>query len=177
MKLTQKRLKELLSYDPETGFFKWLISRQGARLGQAAGCLNYEGYGQIRINNKTYRAARLAWLYMEGYFPEYEVDHEDRDPLNNRWNNLRHVTSQCNNRNQGKRKDNKSGVTGVGWDYNVEKWRPKIGVNKKLINLGSFVDFNKAVKARWEAEVKYEFPNCKSDSSAYQYLLENNLLH
>ena len=53
------------------------------------------------------------------------------------------------------RKDNKSGVTGVIWDKNACMWRAYINYNNKRIDLGLYVMFENAVKARKEAEDKY----------------------
>jgi hypothetical protein len=68
------------------------------------------------------------------------------------------------------RSDNKSGVAGVCWHKGDKKWAARIKVNYKLKNLGSFKHLKDAVQVRWEAEVKYGYPNCCSTSSAYQYL-------
>jgi nicotinamide phosphoribosyltransferase len=46
-------------------------------------------------------------------------------------------------------------VTGVNWYEPYQKWRVRIVVNKKDINLGYFDDFNEAVLAREKAEEKY----------------------
>ena len=68
--LTQERLKELLSYDPETGVFVWL-TRPSSRIniGAVAGTLHPNGYRYIKINRKQFREHRLAWLCITGAFP------------------------------------------------------------------------------------------------------------
>ena len=93
MKLTQKKVKQYLNYDPLTGEFTWIVHRRCLKAGSVAGCL-YRGYTSIRISGKQYYAHRLAWLYVYGYFPEHQIDHIDRNPSNNRINNLRHASSQ-----------------------------------------------------------------------------------
>ena len=119
--LTQNRLKELLHYDPETGIFTWRVSRRGAKSGSVAG-VHDNGYIRIKIDYELYLAHRLTFLYMEGYFPEYHVDHKNRIRDDNRWSNLRHVSRQCNQRNASIAKDNTSGITGVCWHKNNKKW-------------------------------------------------------
>ena len=117
MKLTQKRLKELLHYDPSTGIFTWLVAlSKKVKIGDIAGHIDSKGYRHIGVDCDVYRASRLAWLYMEGYFPEHEVDHEDRVRHNDRWKNLRHLTHSCNLKNRGVNSNNTSGITGVNWD-------------------------------------------------------------
>ena len=170
--LTQNRLKELLHYDPETGIFTWRVSRRGAKSGSVAG-VHDNGYIRIKIDYELYLAHRLTFLYMEGYFPEYHVDHKNRIRDDNRWSNLRHVSRQCNQRNASIAKDNTSGITGVCWHKNNKKWMSRITIEGNHDNIGSFDSLRDAAKARWDAEVKYGFPNCNTTSSAYQYLQEN----
>ena len=174
-KLTQERLKELLHYNPETGLFTWRMRRGGtARKGSIAGGIEPSGYLKICIENKIYRSHRLAWLYVHGYFPEHEIDHRDRDRSNNKINNLREASHQCNSLNHSKRCDNLSGVTGVWWDNGNKKWAAYISISSKRKWLGRFKSKLKAVQARWDAEVKHGFPNCCTSSESYKYLQNRN---
>ena len=174
-KLTQERLKELLEYNPETGVFIWKVSKGRGKAGYITEYKNGNGYLQIGIDRKFYQAHRLAFLYMEGYFPENGIDHIDRDKTNNKFENLREVSQLCNCRNRSIRKDNKSGIIGVRWHTASKKWNAYIRI-KNCIHLGLFENLRDAAKARWEAEIKYNFPNCNTTSSAYIYLKENNLI-
>ena len=171
-KLTQEKLKELLDYDPETGIFTNKIDRgRRAKKGNVAGIFHVStGYWHIKIDNKIYKAHRLAFLYMEGYLPENCVDHIDRNKINNKWDNLREVSISCNNKNCNLRKDNNSGITGVSWYKKYNKWQSVIKTPKQQINLGCFDNLIDAAKARWEAEIKYNYPNCNTTSSSYLYL-------
>jgi len=171
-KLTQKRLKELFNYDPDTGIWTYLKSTTNwIKVGHLAGSINKAtGYRQIQINYKTYPSSRLAWLYMKGYFPEHDMDHINRIRSDDRWCNLRHVSRRCNLRNVGITGKNTSGIVGVYKDINRNYWKAAIRINKKLINIGNFKKKIDAVKARWQAEIKHGFPNCNSTSSAYLYL-------
>lgn len=176
MKLTQDRLKGLLDYDPETGVFIWKVDRgKRTKKGSFAGSLDNKGYLIIRFNGKGYKAHRLAFLYMEGYFPENQVDHIDRDKTNNKWNNLREVSHTCNMRNCKISKINTSGITGVSWHKGRKKWQSQIRIPKPIY-LGLFDNLIDAAKARWEAEVKYNFPNCNTTSAAYVYLKEKGAI-
>lgn len=175
--ITQERLKEVLSYDPTTGAFMWASKfTQTIIVGEVAGCIDGNGYRHIDIDGKTYKAHRLAWLYMEGYFPESDVDHENRIKHDNRWCNLRHVSRSCNMRNRGILSNNTSGVNGVHWRVARGRWIASIRVDKHLFHLGSFENLQDAVKARWEAEIKFDFPNCNTTSSAHLYLKEQELI-
>ena len=170
--ITQKKLKKLLDYNPETGVFRWLVSKKyNIKIGDIAGSINkISGYRYIGINGKTYRASRLAWLFMKGYWPEHVIDHRDRIQDNNVWDNLRHVSQMCNVKNSKTPSNNTSGVVGVSWYKNRDKWIAFITTSKKQIKLGYYTNLIDAVRARWEAEKKYGWPNCNTTSSAFEFL-------
>ena len=77
-----------------------------------------------------------------------EVDHIDRNRLNNSRQNLRLATHKQNARNRSKTKTNTSGVTGVSWDKSSQKWRAKLGSK----HLGFFATRKGAAEARKQAE-------------------------
>lgn len=110
--LIQHRLKELFSYDPETGLFTRLKNIKGQYAGIVRNTPNRKGYLCLLIDNKIYQQHRLAFLYMIGRWPTI-IDHKDGDGANNKWDNLREATNSQNLRNVGARKNNKLGVKGV----------------------------------------------------------------
>ena len=71
-------------------------------------------------------------------------------PENCCWAN---ATVQCINQNL--RKDNKTGVKGVNWDKQSNRWQAQLQINKKKVLNRYFDNFDDAVKARREAELKY----------------------
>lgn len=85
------------------------------------------------------------------------IDHKfgEKSRNDNRKSNLRIATRQENNRNHKVCIMNTSGVTGVTWDKNRNKWIAQIHINNKNIHLGRFISFEDAVKARKKAEEKY----------------------
>ena len=173
MKLTQQKLKQYLNYDPLTGVFIYKVKPcRKIRAGSVAGSLSH-GYIHIMISGKNYKAHRLAWLYVYGYFPEHDIDHIDRDPSNNKIDNLRHATHQCNIRNIGLQCNNTSGIKGVHWHKQHDKWHAQIMVNNKNHYLGLFTDFTEAVCTRLAAEQCLNWPSCDSNSPANQHV--NNL--
>lgn len=114
---------------------------------------HYEGYWRIWINGRHYAAHRLAWLFVYGKWPDGEVDHIDGAKNNNRIKNLRVTTKAGNQQNQRKaRKDNKSGLLGVYWRPDTEKWRATIQTNKKRISLGNFDSADLAYEAYIKAK-------------------------
>lgn len=186
---TQEELKKHFMYNPWTGIFyrkpvlreKWVseINRKyyfekNRFKAYEAGTKTLQGYIRIKYKRKQYTAHRLAFLYCFGYIPENEIDHINRDKSDNRISNLREASRICNTRNIGIRTNNKTGVIGVCKGKYL--WRSTITVNYKSISLGEFDNFNDAVKARWEGEKYYEFPNCNTTSTAYLYLKENKFI-
>ena len=138
-KLTQARLKELLHYDPETGGFTWIKGLGCRPAGSRAGCIRgTNGYRRIRVDGQLHLAHRLAFLYMEGYFPEYQVDHKLGVVDDNRWDKIRHVTPTCNLQNRMVHPSNTSGFTGVTWDYQRKKWQSQITIEGRNVHIGRY---------------------------------------
>ena len=136
--ITADRVRELLSYDPLTGIFRWRQRRSGVRSNLDAGHAHRRGYRAIGIDGGRYHAHRLAWLYMTGEWPKDEIDHINRNTADNRWLNLRSASHKENQSNRGVQKNNSSGFKGVGWDKHSSKWRAQICKNGKRLNLGRF---------------------------------------
>lgn len=152
--LTQRALQEALCYDPDTGVFTWLHDRKNQiRAGMAAGTLGSRGRVGIYVGGRVHAAARLAWLYVTGEWPEHEIDHEDRNPSNNRWLNLRPATRKQNNENR-RPFMSFTGMSGVYWHNQFGKWAARIGHNKRIISLGCHDTLIDAVAARIRAERK-----------------------
>jgi hypothetical protein len=140
MNLRLEYLRDVLSYDPETGVWVWLNPpNHNTRLrGKVAGTVRQDGYRKIRINGVPYYSGRLAWFYMTGEWPKEEVDHRDRDPSNDKWSNLREATSSQNKYNR--KPDDLRGVYRSG-----SKWWAMAGRNNYL---GIFDTLEDAVTAR-----------------------------
>lgn len=82
-------------------------------------------------------------------------DHIDRNPLNNRRNNLRMATIKENSINKKRYKNNTSGIIGISWESDRSKWKAFIKIDGKESRLGNFLNKEDAIKARLEAEAKY----------------------
>ena len=105
----QFRMSDLMSYDPETGLFRWLTSRGSVKAGSVAGCIHKQsGYKYIRIDGTQHLAARLAHLFMTGRFPKPTIDHINQNRSDNSWRNLREATFQEQRFNQGNRANSAS---------------------------------------------------------------------
>lgn len=96
MDLSGTRLEILLTYNPDTGLFKWRGGHKRVLPGMVAGTPDKEGYVCIMVDQKMYKLHRLAWLWMTGKWPKNEIDHIDNEKANNRFNNLREATRKEN---------------------------------------------------------------------------------
>ena len=151
--LTVERLRELLSYDAETGVFRWKFAcSRRVRVGDVAGVIAHDRARLIRADKKLYRAHRLAWFYVYAAWPQ-EVDHINGDPSDNRLSNLRECTRCENTRNVRVHKDNASGLKGAYRDK--KRWASRIYVSGKNINLGTFDTAAEAAAAYDAAALKY----------------------
>jgi hypothetical protein len=94
-------------------------------------------------------------IYMHVFLGYKHYDHIDRNELNNRKYNLRKCTQQENCINSSIRSDNTSGIIGVAWNKAANKWKARLTIKQKEINLGYFINKKDAIKARLQAEAKY----------------------
>lgn len=146
-------VRRALDYDPETGVFRWKFRDDRNQTwntrfaGKPAGSVqkfNYDKlYLVIRINKVLYLGHRLAWLYVHGVWPDKDLDHEDRDSLNNRIGNLRVATMSQNQFNRPKQRDNKSGHKGI--HRHGQKWRAQIAAHGQKL-MESFARIEDAIE-------------------------------
>lgn len=111
-----------------------------------------KNYVSLRARNKGTKKIVLFHQIIAGGINK---DHINRNPLDNRKNNLRDATVSENAKNKSKRNDNTSGVTGVSYEAKSGTWRAEITCNKQKFYLGSFADKNRAITERLRAEQKY----------------------
>jgi Demerecviridae HNH endonuclease len=155
--LTQARLHEVLSYNPNTGLFTWKVGGGRRKVGDIAGFKRYKGaltYVVIGIDDREYYAHQLVYLYRYGRFAEL-IDHADRIGTNNRPSNLIETDHSINHFNTGMRPDNTSGHRGVSWNSQVGKWTAHIQVRGKSYYLGLFEAIEDAIEARSAAEIRF----------------------
>lgn len=124
-------------------------------------CWYYNDYGYLLAHDPiTNKRIRLHRLIMNVNNNKLDVNHKKHPPrtahkIDNRKSNLEIVTRSQNNMNSALSINNNSGVTGVTWDSQQQKWRAKITKDYKRIELGMFKNFDEAVKARKDAEKQY----------------------
>lgn len=161
--LTQEKVRELFDY--QDGDLVWRVSLGKAKKGNKAGCES-NGYIVTSIGRRPFRNHRIIWLWHHGYIPEGFLDHIDRNPKNNRIENLREVSNSCNQRNSIQR-PSFSGVKGVCWDKSNGMWLAYIKINMVLVNLGRHATLLEAACHRLTAEQFEGWMGCESTSPAY----------
>ena len=172
---TKEELDKLFYYDETSpSGLRWNISRYTGRTGSVllvtkgdkagswlkASNPGNSGCWNTVIDSKKYKVHRIIYKIFNPYFDEtLTIDHIDGNPSNNCITNLRAVSQQLNLRNIRKRKDNKSGVTGVEFyqypnrsDYFVATWVDNKGVSHSksfaISKHGCEGAFIKAIEAR-----------------------------
>lgn len=153
--ITQEKLIEEFTYNPETGVVTKNHLSHHFNIGDVMGHLHNQGYLSICIGNKSYLLHRIIWVMQTGEWPE-QIDHINHNKTDNRWCNLREVGNRENLMNMSKKKNNSSGYTGIRISPKGKYW-PHIMVNRKQIFLGSFDNLEDALEVRKEAEIKYGF--------------------
>ena len=146
--LTAHRLRKLLSYNPTTGIFRWRVHRVPVKAGRIAGTRSPEGYRVIGVDRKLYQASRLAWVYMTGKWPKFEISFINRHKSDTRWANLWEVTPA--QRRANARTTNKLGTKGV-WMTTGGRYAVRIKVRGKITYLGSFNTIKEARKVYQKA--------------------------
>ncbi|MEH6483093.1 MULTISPECIES: HNH endonuclease [Pseudomonas] len=155
MSITQEELKRQLCYDPSTGLFTWAIRKPKVKFGAIAGKIKANGYVEIRVNLISYFSHRLAWLYVYGEMPTADIDHINRDPGDNRIDNLRLATRAQNLCNVGALTTSMTGERGVDFHKASGKYRARIRYGGKRVELGLFDSIAKAAAAYKEAAEKH----------------------
>lgn len=116
--------------------------------------LHPQGYVQRRGPRDESGFRRTEYLHQavfarhHGELPEgTEIDHIDRNKLNNLPDNLRAATSGLNKANRGKLRSNTSGFVGVYWHKADRKWVANVRVNGRRSSLGRYLTPREAADA------------------------------
>lgn len=133
-----ERLREALSYDPETGLFVWTVKRKGTSITKCAGWIRKSGYRFIGFDGVTIGAHRIAWAMTYGEWATEIIDHKNGDTTDNRIDNLRLANKSLNAHNAGAWATNTSGFKCVFWNAQKSRWFAKTTVARKVYFLGLY---------------------------------------
>lgn len=149
-----EELKKFYRYIPDTGDLILIKERCAAdkqRINKPIGSLGGPQRRKtwtVKHKGKSYYISRVAWLFMTGNDPGHKiVEHKNRNPKDNRWENLRLCTETENNYNKvfvgyTKRKDN-----GL--------YRVRITIDKKRITVGNFKTEKEAKSIAQQAQALF----------------------
>lgn len=154
--ITQEQLKQNIKYNPQLGVFYRKLKSGWKELN---GTKTTKGYLLIATNKRQYLAHRLAWLYVYGEWPKDQLDHINGIRTDNRIENLREVSQTGNNRNMIRNRNNKTGIMGVYWCKQTQKWKVQINNRDRKEFGGRHDDFFEACCARKRLENKHNFHN------------------
>lgn len=149
-----ERIRELLSYDRETGQLTWLKSFcPKIRAGTRAGSLEKSRrYVELRIDGKKYKAHRVAFLMETGRWPAF-IDHINGDTSDNRMSNLRECTHAQNLQNMRVNPRSAAGVKGIrATEFGT--FEVRIQKDWKRIQVGTFQTIDEAKASYNEAAVR-----------------------
>lgn len=123
----------------------------------------------IYVHGSTQNGTMLLHRVVINAEKGFDVDHINRNPLDNRFCNLQVVTHAENLQNQQEtgRKNSTSGFRNVDWDKGKKLWRVTIRVNNKTMFIGRYKDLEDAVLAARNARQKY-FTNSDKKKSVPQ---------
>jgi hypothetical protein len=130
---SRRELLRRFQYDPKTGKLFYYGTKT------EAGYARPDGRVIVCIDYVRFRRSRIIWTMVNGKIPNgMLIDHEDRDPSNDKIENLRIVTHSANMWNQKLSSANTSGFRGVVFDKQTGLWMARCKVAYKMIHGGRF---------------------------------------
>lgn len=128
--------------------------------GRKLGCVNHSGHlvMNFTVNGVKFKKLvhHVVWYLHHGEWPAM-IDHIDRNPSNNKIENLRLADKSLNSQNRGAQSNTKHGMRGIYKDK-LGGYCVYIGINNKRLILGRTNCIGQAWKMRKDAEAKY-WPN------------------
>ena len=108
--------------------------------------IKHTGYAEL-VRSTTKKFYKILHRYIMNAKPGQQIDHIDRNKLNNQRSNLRFCNYTQNQANTPKKPDLTSVYKGVHWDKQKKRWKTQIKFNQKVIYLGRFQSEIEAAKA------------------------------
>jgi hypothetical protein len=170
--ITQALVRTLFDHIPTGELVSRVKTNKRWGAGRVVGTKANDGYVYIRIDGRIRLAHRLIWLYHYGYLPEQTIDHINRVRHDNRLENLREASYQCNLKN-GTPRSSISGIKGVCWDSIRNRWFAQIAINSKKKNLGRHTSLLEAACLRLAAEQCLGWHDCDVRSPAKEFVERN----
>jgi hypothetical protein len=127
--MTQEYAHSLFEY--KDGNLYWKVRKAPhVKIGARVGSPEVNGYETVYVDGRNWRIHRLVFLMNYGYLPK-NIDHINNNRKDNRIENLRAADDLQNAHNMNMRSDNISGIKGVSWNKDKNKWAVRVNHNKK----------------------------------------------
>lgn len=146
--VTKEWLRKHYFYRDGSLFVKIPPAHSRHNPGDEVGYLHTSGRRRVTLFGRKHGLHQLVWIYFYGLLPSYGIDHRDRNPLNNRIENLRPCTAKTNAQNIDWGPERGITLTDSG------KWLAAIGVDNGKKYLGTYADKSDAIAARVAAEME-----------------------
>jgi hypothetical protein len=138
--LTAADVAALFEYRDGELYWKVRPATHRYQIGRRAGHINRDGYRYVFIGRRHVAVHRIVWMLHRGELPAL-IDHINREPLDNRVENLRACTAKENARNRSKHAGCLSKYRGVTFNRSAGKdrpWQAVITIDRKTRHLGVF---------------------------------------
>ena len=150
---TIEALRDVLAYEPDTGYFRWLKpASPRLKVGDRAGSVGGNGRRQITVFGVKCLAHHLAWFHHHGVWPTGYVRQTNGDYDDCRIDNLYEQSAQDAGMTRGMSSLNTSGYRGVSLDKRSGKWQATIRRKWQQAHLGYFATAEEAYAAFLEAD-------------------------
>ena len=133
-----ERVRDLFTYEPDTGSLRWRTGSPKRTAGAIAGTQNgAHGYRCVQVDGRSCQVHRLIWGIVYGEYPDTVIDHINGVRDDNRIKNLRLATESENHANSKLYSTNTSGFKGVR-RTRFGRWQARIWIDHTEIHLGNF---------------------------------------
>jgi len=158
--LTHDILKSLVTFDEDTGVFISLVPHGSWNRFPTGSILSSPTKSRYGERSRTvvpgfgrFLTHRLVWFYKTGSWPKQQIDHIDRNQMNNRFENLRDVSNSVNQHNTGVSRNNKSGIKGICYRSRRSSTPYQAGISiNKVVYRQFFKTLEEAIEYRKELE-------------------------
>lgn len=138
--VSTESLGKLLAFDA-----KWRVHSSGTKL-----------YATTNIVKDGKKTTLKLHRFIADCTDGMVVDHINGDTLDNSMRNLRVCKQFENGQNRSAlNKNNTSGIRGVTWSKQKNKWAVSVMLNRKRKHVGLFSDLEEASQASKDARIKY----------------------
>lgn len=158
---TQEVINHMRSiFEYKDGSLYWKAHYHKPFIGKRAGVvLGKKGYEAVtfQYNGERQRVVthRVIWMLHNGVIPDgVQIDHIDRNPANNKIENLRLSTVSQNNANVVKSSLSETGVKNVRFNNNKTKLQVAFKKDGKTVYCGSFLTLEEAKEVADRERVK-----------------------